>query len=148
MRERSPIQFVALLVGALFLLVGIAGFIPGLTTNLDELELAGRESGAELLGLFQTSVLLNLVHLLSGVIGLVMARTWAGSRIFLVGGGQIYLVLWIYGLAIDKDTSANFVPFDTAGDWLHYLFGIGTTALGIALGRSGSRERAVVRRRA
>ncbi|HLL87356.1 MAG TPA: DUF4383 domain-containing protein [Thermoleophilaceae bacterium] len=33
-RETSPIEQVARLVGAVFLLVGIAGFIPGITTNL------------------------------------------------------------------------------------------------------------------
>ena len=54
-------------MGIVFLLVGIAGFIPGVTTNLyDGLEFAGNDGTAELLGIFQVSVLHNIVHLLFG----------------------------------------------------------------------------------
>ena len=64
--DRTPVQNVARLVGIVFLLVGIAGFIPGVTTNLYEgLEFAGDDGTAELLGLFQVSVLHNIVHGLS-----------------------------------------------------------------------------------
>ena len=46
-------QQVARLVGVVFLLVGIAGFIPGITTNLyDGLEFAGDDGTAELFGIF------------------------------------------------------------------------------------------------
>ena len=34
MTKRSPLQIAALAVGAVFLLVGILGFVPGITTNL------------------------------------------------------------------------------------------------------------------
>lgn len=145
MRERSPVQVVAWLVGAVFLLVGIAGFIPGITTNLyDGLEFAGHDGDAELLGIFDVSILHNIVHLAFGIIGLVMAATWAGARAFLVGGGLIYLVLWIYGLVIDKESNANFIPIDTAGDWLHFALGAGMVVAGLALGRGHAGERAVV----
>ncbi|MGW6934427.1 DUF4383 domain-containing protein [Lentzea sp. NPDC054927] len=63
------------------------------------------------------------------------ARAAAGSRAFLIGGGAIYLVLWPYGLVIDKMSTANFVPLDTADDWLHFVLGIGMIGLGVALGR-------------
>ena len=33
MRDRSPVQTAALLVGVVFLLVGILGFIPGITSR-------------------------------------------------------------------------------------------------------------------
>src|SRR3712207_2099398 len=62
-------------VGAVFLLVGVLGFIPGITSNYDAMEFAGHESGAELLGIFQVSILHNIVHLLFGVAGLAMAKT-------------------------------------------------------------------------
>jgi hypothetical protein len=141
MRDRSPIQLAALVVGAVFLAVGVAGFIPGITTNYDELDFAGTDSRAELIGLFQVSILHNIVHLLFGVAGLALARTWQGARLFLVGFGAVYLVLWIYGLVVDKDSDANFVPLNTADDWLHFVLGAGMVVLGLALGRGYTRER-------
>src|SRR5215207_4443472 len=144
MRDRVPIQAAAALVGVVFVLVGILGFIPGITTNLyDGLEFAGHEGDAKLLGLFEVSVLHNIVHLLFGVAGLALARTWAGARTFLIGGGAIYLVLWLYGLVVDQDSSANFVPLNDADNWLHFLLGVGMIGLGVILGREVVRERPV-----
>jgi hypothetical protein len=65
----------------------------------------------------------------------MMARTFSGARGFLVGGGAVYLVLWIYGLLIDKDSGANFVPINSADDWLHFALGAGMVALGLLLGK-------------
>jgi len=131
---RSPIQLAAGAVGAVFLLVGILGFIPGVTTNTDQLEFAGHMSEAELLGVFQVSILHNIVHLLFGVAGLAMMRTASLSRSFLIGGGLIYLVLWIYGLLVDHDSDANFVPLNDADNWLHLGLSVGMIALGFLLG--------------
>jgi len=64
-----------------------------------------------------------------------MARTAAQSRIYLVGGGAVYLVLWLYGLLIGHDTPANFVPVNSADNWLHLILGLGMVALGLALSR-------------
>ena len=134
-RRGSPVQAAAALVGAVFLLVGVLGFIPGITTSYDGLEAAGHESHAELLGIFQVSVLHNVVHLLFGVAGLALARTAGGARSFLIGGGVVYLVLWLYGLLVDKQSQANFVPLNTADDWLHFVLGVGMIALGVVLGK-------------
>ncbi|GHD30261.1 hypothetical protein GCM10007147_31870 [Nocardiopsis kunsanensis] len=57
------------------------------------------------------------------------------ARIFLIGGGVIYLVLWLYGLVIDLDSAANFVPLNTADNWLHFVLGVGMIALGLLLPR-------------
>lgn len=73
--SRTPAQPVAGVFGVVFLVVGIAGFIPGLTTNFDQLSFAGHHSMAMLLGLFTVSVLHNIVHLLFGIAGLALART-------------------------------------------------------------------------
>ncbi len=134
---RSPIQIAALAVGAVFLLVGILGFIPGITTGYDTLTFAGHHSEAALLGIFQVSVLHNIVHLLFGVAGILMARTASSSFLYLVAGGAVYLVLWVYGLLIDHHSAANFVPVNTADNWLHFALGVGMVALGLLLrGRS------------
>ncbi len=122
-------------VGAVFLLFGVLGFIPGITTNYGAMNFAGHESGAMLLGVFQVSVLHNIVHLLFGVAGIAMARTDQMARWFLLGGGIVYLVLWIYGLVIDMNAGANFVPFNSADNWLHLVLGVGMIGLGLWLGR-------------
>ncbi|TWP53656.1 DUF4383 domain-containing protein [Lentzea tibetensis] len=134
-RTRNPVQGAAAGVGAVFLLVGVLGFIPGITTDYESMTFAGPESGAMLLGLFHVSILHNVVHLLFGVAGLAMARTASGARGFLIGGGAIYLVLWLYGLVVDKASEANFVPLNGADDWLHLALGIGMIGLGVALAR-------------
>ena len=67
---------------------------------------------------------------------MLLSRTKENSRIYLIGGGVIYLVLWIYGLVIDKDSSANFVPVNSADDWLHFVLGVGMIGLGVALSRN------------
>lgn len=138
-RHKTNVQKAAQAVGAVFLLVGILGFIPGITTNYDSLGAAGHESGALLLGIFQVSVLHNIVHLLFGVAGLLMARTRTQARSFLLYGGVIYLVLWVYGLLVGHDSAANFVPLNNADNWLHLVLGLGMVALALLLSRDSAK---------
>lgn len=128
----SPVRLVALAYGIVFLLVGLAGFIPGFTTNADLLHVGGHHSEALLLGIFQVSVLHNLVHLVYGIVGVALALvSWPPpARMYLLLGGILYLVLWVYGLVVDKDSPANFVPLNTADDWLH--FALGVTMIGLS----------------
>jgi hypothetical protein len=135
--RRHPVQTAAAVVGAMFLLVGVLGFIPGVTTNYEQMSFAGHDSGASLLGLFRVSVLHNLVHLAFGIAGVAMARTVAGSRKFLIGGGAIYALLWIYGMIVPHDGPANFVPVNWPDNWLHLGLAIGMIVLGVTLGRRG-----------
>jgi hypothetical protein len=132
---RTAVQKAALGVGVVFLLVGVLGFIPGVTTNYDTMSFASHESKAHLLGLFQVSILHNIVHLLFGVAGIALARTIGGARKYLVVGGIIYLALFLYGLIVDQESMANFVPVNTADDVLHLLLGLGMVGLGVALTR-------------
>ena len=132
---RTNVQKAAAIVGVVFLLVGVLGFIPGITTNFGDLSLAGHESDARLFGLFQVSILHNIVHLLFGIAGLALARTAAQARTYLVFGGVIYLVLFVYGLIVGQESAANFVPVNTADDFLHLILGIGMIGLGLVLTR-------------
>ena len=138
--KQSPVQVASMLVGAAFLLVGILGFVPGITQHFGDIKFAGHDSPAELLGIFQVSALHNVVHLLFGVIGLAAARTSGTARTFLVGGGAIYLALWVYGMAIGHASGANFVPFNTADNWLHLGLGSAMVVLGVTLGRQVGHE--------
>ncbi|GAB7005634.1 DUF4383 domain-containing protein [Nocardioides sp. AN3] len=132
----TPVQTAATVVAAVFLIVGIAGFIPGITTHYGDLSFAGHHSQAKLLGLFEVSVLHNIVHLLFGVVGLAMARSWTGARSYLIGGGIVYFVLFLYGLIVDRNSGANFVPVNSADNWLHLLLAVGMVVLGLALSRN------------
>ncbi|MEI5583482.1 MULTISPECIES: DUF4383 domain-containing protein [unclassified Agromyces] len=131
----TPVQKAALIVGIVFLVVGVAGFIPGVTTDVAVMQFAGHESGALLLGVFQVSILHNIVHLLFGVAGVALARTSGGARNYLIWGGAVYALLWLYGLFIADDSVANFVPMNTADDWLHFVLAVGMILLGVLLGR-------------
>lgn len=132
MSDRTPSQAVAAFAGVVFLLVGILGFVPGVTTHYGDMSFAGHDSGAKLLAVFQVSILHNIVHLLFGVVGLVLAKTADGARTFLVGGGVVYLALWLVGVI----GAGGWVPTNTADNWLHFMFGIGLLGLGFVAGRS------------
>ena len=67
---RTDVQNVGMGVGIVLIVVGILGFIPGITTNYSELRFFGPDSKAMFLGLFQVSMLLNIVQLAIGATGL------------------------------------------------------------------------------
>ena len=128
--DRDLLVTIARIFAIAFLLVGILGFIPGITSDAPG-DFAGEDSEGELLGLFRVSVLHNLVHLLFGIAGLALARTWDGARLFLIGGGVIYLLLWVVGLIGGLD----WLPADAADQWLHFALGLAMVGAGFLLGR-------------
>ncbi|PRY14530.1 DUF4383 domain-containing protein [Kineococcus rhizosphaerae] len=133
--HRPAVSRAALVVGLAFLVVGVLGFVPGITTNYGSLAGAGHHSMAMLLGVFQVSVLHNLLHLGLGLVGVLLSHSATLAKAYLVLGGIAYLVLWIYGLVVDQQSSANFVPLNTADDWLHLGLGLGMVVLGLVLPR-------------
>lgn len=132
---RARIQFVSGIFGAVFLLVGVLGFVPGITQNLDTIMFAGHHSEAALLGLFQVSVLHNVVHLLFGIVGLLGTRSRGLAKGYLIVGGIVYAVLWIYGLIVPMESMGNFVPLNTADNWLHFVLAVAMVTTGLVFGR-------------
>lgn len=119
-RETTLAQKLALAFGVVFLAVGIAGFVPGITTNLYEgLDFAGDGSEAELLGIFQVSVLHNLVHALFGI-GILAAARHDTAMPYLLVSGLGYLALFVLGIL----GGASWVPVDDADDWLHLALSV------------------------
>ena len=131
---RSSARTFAGIVGAVFLLVGILGFIPGITTNYDDMTFAGHDGDTALLGIFHVNILHNVVHLLFGVLGLLAARTTAVARTFLIAGGATYLVVWLYGILVDGDSAANIININSADNALHLFLGLGMLGLGLIAG--------------
>jgi hypothetical protein len=135
-RGRSTVNTAALVVGVAFLAVGILGFIPGITEHYKQMTFAGHDSDAKLLGVFEVSVLHNIVHLLFGLAGVAAGRaTGLTAQRYLIGGGAIYLILWVYGLVVGHESKANFVPVNNADNWLHLILGAGMVVLGVTLGQ-------------
>jgi hypothetical protein len=138
---RSSARTFAGIVGAVFLLVGILGFIPGVTTNYSDMTFAGHEGDTALLGIFHVNILHNVVHLLFGVLGLLAARTSAVARTYLIAGGATYLVVWIYGLLVDGDSAANIININGADNALHLFLGLGMLGLGLIAGKETATDR-------
>ncbi|HEX2074153.1 MAG TPA: DUF4383 domain-containing protein [Geodermatophilus sp.] len=118
-------QLLALVFGAVYTLVGIIGYF---VTGFDNF--FAHDTNETLLG-FEVNGMHNLVHLLIGVAGLVLARTLAGARTYgwllAVGYGAAFL----YGLFATGQTW-DFLSLNWADNILHVL----TAAVGllIALG--------------
>jgi hypothetical protein len=128
------VQGAAVAVAAVFLALAVAGFIPGLTTQLDQMTWLGARNGStggRLFGMFEVSITHNLMHLGFGVAGLLMARTFRGSRRYLIAGGLFYLGLWLYGLL--DDNSRNTLPLNGSDNWLHFTIGVVMVVLGLTL---------------
>ena len=145
---RAAVQKGALVVGAVFLLVGVLGFVPGVTTSYDQLSFAGHHSQAQLLGLFQVSVLHNVLHLGFGVAGLLLARTPLRARNYLFYGGLVYAALFFYGVVVDYESKANVVPLDDADNVLHVALAAGMLVLSFVLDRGPGWRRVVQEGRA
>jgi hypothetical protein len=131
MSERSTVQTLTLIFGGAFLLVGILGFVPGITTHYGALSFSGTGSGTKLFGIFQVSVLHNVFHLLFGIAGLVASRGFEASRLYMLGGGVIYLALWVLGIF----GGAHWIPANTADNWLHLGLGVVMVSIGYLYGR-------------
>jgi hypothetical protein len=127
------VQGAAILVGSLILISGVLGFVPGVTSQLDRLHLAGPQSEALLFGIFETSILHNLVHVIVGLVGLAMASTFWRSRAYLLTGGVLFLGFWVYGLLIDHNSRINVLPLNNADTWLYLGLGAVMVVLGLTL---------------
>ena len=135
---RADVQNAGMGVGILLVVVGILGFVPGVTTQYSELMFLGPGSHAMLLGLFQVSMLLNIVQLVIGGTGWAMSRSEMGARRFLMGAGALYIILSIYGLIVGVDSAANFLSLNMTDNWTHMVLGVVMIACGWLLSRRAS----------
>lgn len=117
------IQNFALIYGIVFLLVGIAGFVPALSTPYppEHPALAVMASGGLLFGLFPVNVLHNLVHVAFGIWGIAVWRQIPGSRRYAQAVAIIYLVFAVMGFIPVLSTAFGLVPLFGHDIWLHLV---------------------------
>jgi hypothetical protein len=128
MEERSPAQVYALVMGLTLVVAGIAGFFYSASFSTGD----GTERDA-VLGILDVNGWHNLVHIASGVIGLVVAGSYGGARIYALGLGAVYLLITVLGfVAGDGEEILNLIPINTEDNFLHLLIGIAGVAAGLA----------------
>ena len=71
----------------------------------------------------------------------MLARTERSARTYLIGGGAVYLVLFVYGLVIDRSTQWNVAALNSADNWLHFVLALAMIGLGLALPLRAPAER-------
>lgn len=136
----------ALVVGIIYLVIGIAGFIPGLVQRQDYPDLAVDAGSGALLGLFPVNVVHHLVHLLVGVLGIAAYRAFDTARLYARGLAIVYGVLAVMGLisAANLHTMFGLTPLFSHDVWLH----AGTAVIAAYFGWGPVDEREEVVRRA
>ncbi|GAB3547177.1 DUF4383 domain-containing protein [Arthrobacter tumbae] len=138
---RDHVRSASMGMGVVFLLVGILGFIPGITTQYGSMAFAAG-SEAMLLGAFQVSMLLNLVYLAMGAAGVWMSRGVLSARNFLIGSGAVLLVMWLYGLIVGT-SAANILSTNASTNWLNLILGVVAVGLGVAYAMRHRGSRAI-----
>lgn len=115
------IKKLAMVFGAVFLAIGILGFVPGITT----------EDGL-LLGIFQVSPLHNVIHILSGIAALVAMSSASYSRLWFRVFGVVYAIVAIVGWA-QGTTVLGLIDVNVADNILHTVLALAILGVGFAL---------------
>jgi hypothetical protein len=126
--ERSPAQVFALVIGLTLVAAGIAGFFynASFATGDD----VPRDA---VIGILDVNGWHNLVHIATGVAGLVLAGSYDGARLFALGGGALYLVVAVAGfIAGDGGVLLGLIPVNTEDNPLHLLIAIAGLGAGFA----------------
>jgi hypothetical protein len=123
-------SIVAFGFGAVFVLVGVAGFA------VSGGHAAAGHEGGDLLGVFQVNALHNLVHLAVGAVmlGAAVAGTRA-ARLTNIVVGAVYLLLAVLGLVILGDNPLNVIALNGADNGLHAVLGVALLGIGLAADR-------------
>jgi hypothetical protein len=132
--DRHPAQWLALVIGVAYTLVGLAGFI---TTGLNGF---AAPEGELLLGIFEVNPLHNIVHLAIGLAGIVLWNRLDRARIYgwLLAAG--YGLTFLYGLFVaNRDEPANFLALNQPDNLLHLFSTL--AGLAIALWPAGDAQR-------
>lgn len=129
-RENMAERYCALALGVLFLLVGIAGFIPGLVSlpggatssvPVDVAPDAYSAGYSYVFGLFPTNLLHNLVHCAVGLLGIASYTSSSSARLYNRGFAIAYALIAIMGLLPITKTTFGLMPIFGNNVWLNAL---------------------------
>ncbi len=113
-------QRFAQIFGAVYLLVGIIGFLPPLLLGTLPPGVVGPLAGL-LLGLFAVNWFHSLAHLLIGAAGLAVHRNHSASRAYALALGIAYAGLFVFGLIFGLNFLGGLLPLNGADHILHIL---------------------------
>ena len=117
------VKSAAILFGIVFLAVGILGFVPGVTTDVNGMPM--------LLGIFHVNTAHNFVHIASGVVFLLCGMAGAGpSRMFFKIFGLVYALVAVLGFMKGNDYLLGYISNNTATTWLHVVLALSMLWLG------------------
>lgn len=129
----KAVGYFALGMGIVFLLVGIAGFVPGLVTgHAPEADASSVGSTGLLLGLFPVNWLHNLVHLAFGVWGVAVYRRFGGARLYARVVAVVYALLAVMGFIPGLQTVFGLVPLYGNDIWLHVAIAVVAAIFGFS----------------
>jgi hypothetical protein len=127
------VQSFARIVGIIFVVVGIMGFMPWFVQPLADMPGLAVETGyGRLLGLFPVNVVHNLVHLGAGIWGIVAARSFMGSVTFARAIAIIFGVLTLLGLIPATNTLFGLAPLYGIDVLFHAVLAIVAAYFGFA----------------
>jgi hypothetical protein len=135
MQDKTLAQVYAMALGGVLVLVGIVGFL------VEPSFAVGDSAQRGTLILFDINGWHNVVHLLSGVVGLAMAGTAAKARLFSIGYGVVYVLVTILGFAVgDGGLLLSIIPINTADNLLHLVIAITGIAVGLTSSAGSARR--------
>ena len=116
----------ALLFGAVFLLVGLLGFVPALSPEHSD-------GMRYLLGLFMVGGIHNAVHLLSGIAAVAAGLSSEKlSKLYFQVFGSVYALVTVIGF-VQKDTVLGIFDVNTADNFLHLALAVAIAGIGFGL---------------
>lgn len=127
-------RYFVLIIGILFILAGVGGFVPFVTPPMspDAPPLSIDMSYGYLLGLFPINVVHNLVHLSLGIWGVAVYRHAAQARLYCRWLAVILVVFTVLGLVEQTMTLFGLMPLFGHDIWLHALEALIAGYLGYA----------------
>ena len=128
MDNATPARLYASVVGAVLVIAGIIGFFYNAHFGSGS-DVFGNDTSVKVFGVFAVNGWHNVVHLVTGAVGLLAAGY--AARAYALGVGAVYIVIAVWGFIIGSgDSILSIVPVNTADNAFHLLLGV----LGIGAG--------------